>query len=145
MMNHDPQPNARWTMDYSRSVEVVANRPISAGDEICISYGDEPNSELFISYGFTLTTPGPHLCVDLNVALHPPETQQYGGNATAQLRVLANGGVKFRSALAPLMTGARAFVKLRNPGDDFGEARAAEIVVARAVVRCARAEQEAWL
>ncbi|CAE8617604.1 unnamed protein product, partial [Polarella glacialis] len=58
LMNHDPQANAHWELGDG-GVTVVARRPIAAGEEITISYGDEPNYRLLINYGFLLGTPSP--------------------------------------------------------------------------------------
>lgn len=144
MMNHDARPNAQWTMDEDFGVTVSARRAIAAGEEVMVSYGDDPNAELFIAYGFALREEGPHQCVDLSVSLHPPELQRYGSNCTAQLRVLANGGIKYRAALAPLVKAAREFVQLSSQ-EGACQRHEYESVLAEAINRCAQAERSAWL
>eukprot|EP00928_Gymnodinium_smaydae_P084060 TRINITY_DN672_c1_g1_i3.p1 TRINITY_DN672_c1_g1~~TRINITY_DN672_c1_g1_i3.p1 ORF type:complete len:392 (-),score=74.46 TRINITY_DN672_c1_g1_i3:39-1214(-) len=146
MLNHDARANATWSMDEG-SVLLRARRALEAGEELTISYGDEPRTELFIAYGFFPSGDGPSQCVDLKVSLHPPEEQQYGSNASAQLRILDSGAVKYRSALSPLLAASRLYLQLGQsaPGGTDTEPRAEEALVARAIVRAARAEQSAWL
>jgi len=142
LINHDSRPNAFWKMGADLAVTVVARKPIEAGEEVLVCYSDEPNTQLFTTYGFVLQGDGPHRCLDLFVSLHPPEEQRYGTNANVEVRVLSNGGIKQRSALAPLIAKARQFVEL---GGDKTEPRAHEAVVAKAIVRSTRSELGGWL
>jgi hypothetical protein len=44
LYNHSTTPNARyWTMPEEGLIEVVAHRPIAAGDEISINYNGDPD------------------------------------------------------------------------------------------------------
>ena len=43
LYNHDDDPNARyWTDTEAGCIEVVARRPIAAGDEVCVTYNGDP-------------------------------------------------------------------------------------------------------
>lgn len=44
LYNHSATPNARyWTMPEEGLIEVVAHRPIAAGDEISVNYNGDPD------------------------------------------------------------------------------------------------------
>ncbi|KAF0473732.1 SET domain-containing protein [Gigaspora margarita] len=56
--NHSLRPYARWELT-NEGVELILTKsdspePILPDTEICISYGDKPNSELLFIHGFTL-------------------------------------------------------------------------------------------
>ncbi|CAG8599175.1 23881_t:CDS:2 [Dentiscutata erythropus] len=57
--NHSLRPYARWELT-AEGVELILTKadspePIIPETEICISYGDKPNSELLFVHGFTLS------------------------------------------------------------------------------------------
>ncbi|KAI8927598.1 hypothetical protein BC831DRAFT_452010 [Entophlyctis helioformis] len=60
--NHDLAPNARWRLVHDANdsmrvagMDLVLTRPVSAGDEICITYGtDKPSAELLFLHGFAI-------------------------------------------------------------------------------------------
>ncbi|RHZ84490.1 hypothetical protein Glove_81g32 [Diversispora epigaea] len=57
--NHSLTPCSRWELTVE-GAELILTKPdtpeqISPGTEICISYGDKPNSELLFVHGFTLS------------------------------------------------------------------------------------------
>jgi hypothetical protein len=55
MVNHSFDPNTMWCFDdRSDSFILVAIRDIPANSEILDSYGDQPNVDLLLYYGFTL-------------------------------------------------------------------------------------------
>jgi len=54
MFNHGPEAAAWGFDDDAQRFEVWAERPLRAGEEICISYGGHDNAVLLASYGFTL-------------------------------------------------------------------------------------------
>ncbi|CAG8522339.1 5065_t:CDS:2 [Diversispora eburnea] len=59
--NHSLTPCSRWELTIEgEGIELILTKPdtpeqISPGTEICISYGDKPNSELLFVHGFTLS------------------------------------------------------------------------------------------
>ncbi|NDE14590.1 SET domain-containing protein-lysine N-methyltransferase [bacterium] len=55
LLNHSFKPNTVWYFDDASDCFVVeATEPIPAGKQIYDSYGQKPNNELFLYYGFTL-------------------------------------------------------------------------------------------
>jgi hypothetical protein len=46
LYNHSTEPNARyWTCTDELVVEIVAHRPIAAGDEVLINYNGDPDDD----------------------------------------------------------------------------------------------------
>jgi len=41
MYNHSDKPNATWEIIDDEKIKIIVTKPISAGDEIFVSYGDE--------------------------------------------------------------------------------------------------------
>ncbi|KAJ3000358.1 hypothetical protein HDV02_006165 [Globomyces sp. JEL0801] len=53
--NHSQTPNASWTLkDSGMELHLHNNVHLNSNEEIFISYGDKPNSELLFLHGFTL-------------------------------------------------------------------------------------------
>jgi len=124
LMNHDPRPNAIWSMDRGGlSVSIEATRRIQPGEEITILYDDVPNAKLLLNYGFVCKGDGPHRCLDFAVEMQ---------GTSADLRILPSGALARRSALAPLLAAA-------------GTVPNAQEEVARTVADIAAAERRAWL
>ncbi|MCJ1476602.1 hypothetical protein MMC13_005268 [Lambiella insularis] len=51
--NHDPNANVLWRCEDACYV-FLANEPIKAGEDVCISYDNKGNEELILGYGFSL-------------------------------------------------------------------------------------------
>lgn len=46
LYNHSSSPNARyWTMPEHGMIEVVVHRPVSAGEEVLVTYNGDPDAE----------------------------------------------------------------------------------------------------
>ena len=56
LLNHSPTPNSAVQLAASgaSALECRAVRPIAAGEQVCISYGDLSDGDLLYTYGFTL-------------------------------------------------------------------------------------------
>ncbi|CAJ1379696.1 unnamed protein product [Effrenium voratum] len=99
--NHSAYPNARWTMESDRVLRLFASSHIDIDDEVTIFYDSHPNARLLLTYGFVLPGDGPHRCVDLEVT----SVSQEDSGSGVQLQVLADGSLRRRAALVPLLRG----------------------------------------
>ena len=80
-LNHSPEPNCiavpYHDKLYNESfIELQAIRDIAKDEQLCISYGDLPNSHLIQKYGFTLAD-NPQKKLVLNAPFYEYESVSY--------------------------------------------------------------------
>lgn len=115
MANHAAQPNAEVGTQATAiarlkgvptgNLQIVATRPIEAGDEVTISYGPNmTNEQLFARYGFTMSPPPPRDAVEFAAVLN-----------AEYLRELAEAGQA--PPRPPLRLNQHAFVEANGASD----------------------------
>ncbi|CAG8614273.1 11137_t:CDS:2 [Funneliformis mosseae] len=102
--NHSLTPYARWEIG-TEGVELILTKsdslePITSDTEICISYGDKPNSELLFVHGFTLSD-NPWSAISFPVPFYDDDEL-----AKAKLLFMQYHGIKHLVSLARKKGGA---------------------------------------
>jgi hypothetical protein len=102
--NHSLTPHARWEIG-TEGVELILTKsdppePITPDTEICISYGDKPNSELLFVHGFTLSD-NPSSAISFPVPFYDDDEL-----AKAKLLFMQSHGIKLLVSLTRKKGGA---------------------------------------
>ena len=106
MANHDVSVTSFLNWDSGRRcVSFQLDRSYSAGEQVCVSYGQKTSGELLLSYGFMIPPDtNPHDAYQLPIALERDDSQ-YQGKTTALHRFGLTGHQEFPLRVTALPDG----------------------------------------